>query len=209
MRLTTWELGREQRTTSDGGDGGTRPKYESAGLFVLRLLSPRYAEFRLVGQRSLSCCHHVWCTSDGSSQFTDLQVRTTLHSYYAHIIVPSSSYVEDPIWQSKFTAIWCSCLGVFLVLSLPSLVHAFKHGRALTGFFGVSEGHGRRYSAVISEEKTSPSPSQPPQYPSRSRKTATYRDVCASIPRWSVPYLELNAGQSTYPTHTHPFLSHG
>ncbi|KAG8215360.1 iron reductase [Butyriboletus roseoflavus] len=104
-----------------------------------------------------------------------------------------NSYVEDPIWQGKFTAIWCSCLGAVLVVSFPSLVHALKHGRALVGFFGISGAYGRReYSAVISEEKTSPSPSQ---RPSVGRKTAAYWNAWASICQWSVLYLDLNAGQ--------------
>ncbi|KAH0834213.1 iron reductase [Lanmaoa asiatica] len=107
-----------------------------------------------------------------------------------------NSYVEDPIWQGKFTAIWCSCLGAVLVVSFPSLVHALRRGRALTGFFGVSEGSGKRgYSAVTSEEKPPSSPSQSSRCPSRSRKMAAYWDAWVSVRQWSVPYLELNAGQ--------------
>jgi ferric-chelate reductase len=114
---------------------------------------------------------------------------------YSH---PSSlsSYVEDPIWQGKFTAIWCSCLGAAIIISLPSLLHALTQGRALAGFFGLSEGSGKIwYSAVISEEKTPPSPSL-----SGRRKIAIYWDSLVSVRQWSVPYLELNAGQGTYST---------
>lgn len=109
----------------------------------------------------------------------------------------SSSYVVDPIWQNKFTAIWCSLLGAAIIVSLPSLVHAFRQGRALTGFFGLSEGN-KGYSAVISEEKTSRSPS-----PTRDRKIAKYWESLVSVRQWTVPYLELNAGQSTSSIHVH------
>lgn len=155
-------------------------------------------------------CHHVLCrTSDDSNQFTNLQVRPklcpfTIYAYaYSHPS-PPSSYVEDPIWQGKFTAIWCSCLGVAIILSFPSLVHALAQGRALAGLFGVSEGSGKIwYSAVISEEKTSPSPS--PSLSGR-RKIAIYWDSLVSIRQWSVPYLEFNAGQGTYSTIRFPRL---
>lgn len=83
-------------------------------------------------------------------------------------------------------------------------MRALKRGRAFTGFFGVSEGRG--YSAVISEEDPSSPPSQSPQYPSRKRKMAAYWDAWVSIRQWSVPYLELNAGQSTYPTQIYSFF---
>ncbi|KAF8126327.1 iron reductase [Boletus edulis] len=96
-----------------------------------------------------------------------------------------NSYVEDPIWQRKFTAIWCSFLGAAIIISLPSLVHALRQGRALTGFFGISGGSGRRgYSAVMSEEKKPPAPS-----PSTGRKRAAYWDSLLSVRQWTVPYL--------------------
>ncbi|KAG6377929.1 hypothetical protein JVT61DRAFT_14718 [Boletus reticuloceps] len=102
-----------------------------------------------------------------------------------------NSYVEDPIWQRRFTAIWCSFLGATIIISLPSLVHALRQGRALTGFFGISGGSGRRgYSAVMSEEKKPPAPSL-----SRGRKRAAYWDSLVSVRQWTVPYLNLNAGQ--------------
>ncbi|KAF8549686.1 iron reductase [Imleria badia] len=102
-----------------------------------------------------------------------------------------NSYVEDPIWQGKFTAIWCAFLGAAILISVPSLVHALRQGRAFPGFFGVSGGSGKRgYSAVISEEKPIPGPSL-----TRGRKIATYWDSLVSLRQWSVPYLELNAGQ--------------
>lgn len=151
--------------------------------------------------RAIDQYHHVWCASDDPRQSTNLQVRpalTDVHLAFVAVYPYSffSSYVEDPIWQGKFTAIWCSCLGAAIVISLPSLVHALRQGRALEGFFGVSGDSGKAgYSAVVSEEKT-PAPSR-----SRGHKIATYWDSVISVRQWSVPYVELNTGQSAYLPH--------
>lgn len=132
-------------------------------------------------------------TSTSSFRFTQRFWSCMFCVYsYSYSRFPSS-YVEDPIWQGKFTAIWCACLGAAIIVSVPSLVHALRQGRAFLGFFGVSGGSGKRgYSAVISEEKPTPDPS-----PSTGRKIATYWDSLASVRQWSVPYLDLNAGQGT------------
>ncbi|KAH9966357.1 hypothetical protein BGW80DRAFT_1342341 [Lactifluus volemus] len=39
------------------------------------------------------------------------------------------SYVEDPKWQLRFTEIWAGCLGLALVLSLPTIFRAWRAGR--------------------------------------------------------------------------------
>ncbi|KAI9463413.1 hypothetical protein HD554DRAFT_2040945 [Boletus coccyginus] len=59
-------------------------------------------------------------------------------SYDAPPTIPTSlqiynSYVEDPIWQGRFTAIWCSCLGAVIIILLPSLVHRLRQGHASDG----------------------------------------------------------------------------
>ncbi|KAI0270454.1 iron reductase [Gloeopeniophorella convolvens] len=50
-----------------------------------------------------------------------------------------NSYVEDPKWQHRFTAVWASCLGLFIVLSLPTVNRALRAGREFTGLLGVWE----------------------------------------------------------------------
>ena len=100
--------------------------------------------------------------------------------------------MEDPIWQRKFTVIWGSFLAGAIIISIPSVAHAFRRGRALIGLFGLSGGSGRSsYSAVVSEEKTATLPSL-----SRRPIIVTYWDFLRSVRQWSVRYLNLNAGQS-------------
>jgi len=69
----------------------------------------------------------------------------------------SSSYVEDPKWQRRFTAIWAGCLGLALVLSFPILYRAYRAGRVFTGLFGVREGNEERGyvpASTITRKKT-------------------------------------------------------
>lgn len=56
---------------------------------------------------------------------------------YSLRFLTSSSYVEDPKWQIKFTAIWASCVGAAVLVSLPHLARALRSRRAFTGLFGV------------------------------------------------------------------------
>ncbi|KAF9219855.1 iron reductase, partial [Gyrodon lividus] len=107
-------------------------------------------------------------------------------------VIPSSlqiynSYVEDPIWQRKFTIIWCSVLGLAIATSLPSLVRSLKNGRSLKGFFGVSEDLQKRgYTTTTNDEKLP----LPPSY-----NASKFFYSFSSIRQWSLPYVALNAGQ--------------
>ncbi|KAF9241279.1 iron reductase [Melanogaster broomeanus] len=122
--------------------------------------------------------------------------------------IPSSlqiynSYVEDPIWQGKFTTIWCSILALAIAASVPSLVRSLRNGRSLKGFFGVSEDlHRRGYTTMTDDEKLSPP---------RISKASKFWYSAISVRQWTLPYVELNAGQlfilASYLALTRPLVS--
>ena len=103
-----------------------------------------------------------------------------------------SSYVEDPIWQRRFTAIWAGCLGLALVLSSPALYRAYLAGRVFPGLFGVREG--------IREWGYIPAPTIPPKKAVLAKKHR--QPLGTPIPFvsflvWSPLGVGLNVGQST------------
>ncbi|KAI0691823.1 iron reductase [Cytidiella melzeri] len=100
-----------------------------------------------------------------------------------------NSYVEDPIWQRKFSIIWASAVAVAVVASLPKLCRAVRIGRTFTGFFGVSETLGSSYHPVSSSaEKT-------PLLRRRRSGWLAVAETVASTLRWSLPGLEVDFGQ--------------
>ncbi|KAH6917786.1 ferric reductase-like transmembrane component/FAD binding protein [Coprinopsis sp. MPI-PUGE-AT-0042] len=94
-------------------------------------------------------------------------------------------------WQDNFSIIWCSVLGLSLLISLPSLARAIRQGRAFRGLFGVSESwDGNQYHGVASgDSKRRGLP------PAKSRKIEALLNKTASVLWWSLPGLEVNLGQ--------------
>lgn len=100
-----------------------------------------------------------------------------------------SSYVEDPIWQRKFTIIWCSGLAIAVAVSLPSLIISLRQGRVFKGITGISEITG--YRSVSSDDNK---PLPPPRSRSSRRLIGAW-NALISTTYWSLPKLELNLGQ--------------
>ncbi|TFK77223.1 iron reductase [Pluteus cervinus] len=100
-----------------------------------------------------------------------------------------NSYVVDPQWQVRFTIIWASVAAAAVVFSFPRLIHAFRVRRALVGFFGISEDWNYLRKRI-------PSPPRPSGdlISSKRRLEGFIQSIC-SISYWSLPGLELNAGQ--------------
>ncbi|KAL4078073.1 iron reductase [Scleroderma citrinum] len=100
-----------------------------------------------------------------------------------------NSYVVDPEWQRKFTIIWCSAVGVVVVVSLPKLTQSLRNGRSLKGFFGVSEDLQKDgYISIVCEDRIPPS---------RSNHSVTrfWRSLM-SVRYWTLPYIGLNLAQT-------------
>lgn len=98
-----------------------------------------------------------------------------------------NSYVEDPKWQRRFTEIWVGCLGLAIVLSLPSIYRAFRARRAFIGPFGVWEG--RSYALV-------PTTSQKEVVlHSKHNKALLRLSIFRSVLLWSPLGVGLNLGQ--------------
>jgi len=103
-----------------------------------------------------------------------------------------SSYVEDPIWQGKFTIIWCSGLAVAIAISLPNSILSLRRGRFFKSITGISEAEG--YRSVYSDDDK---PLSPPES-QRSRRLLGVWKSLVSQSYWSLPKLELNLGQGAH-----------
>lgn len=101
-----------------------------------------------------------------------------------------SSYVEDPKWQRRFTEIWVGCLGLAIVLSLPSIYRAFRARRAFIGPFGVWEG--RSYAPVPT------TPQKEAALHSKHNKALGRLSIFGSVLLWSPLGVGLNLGQSAW-----------
>ncbi|KIM36216.1 hypothetical protein M413DRAFT_449274 [Hebeloma cylindrosporum] len=103
-----------------------------------------------------------------------------------------NSYLVDPQWQRKFSIIWPSVLGFFVLLSLPHLIRSIRNGQAYSTIFGIWEDYtGRGDYATIA---------QPMLEPTRKRTGVLCRieriiEKFGSLFYWTLPGLGLNAGQ--------------
>ena len=129
-------------------------------------------------------------SSDYPGSVANLQVcnRLSGRRLGCLLILIASSYVEDPIWQRRFSTVWASLAGAAVLASAPHLLNSIRRGRAFKGFFGISEVIGRKsYELMPSGEMT----------PDRSNRViSSLLGSIGSITRWSLPGLGLNAGQS-------------
>ncbi|PFH46223.1 hypothetical protein AMATHDRAFT_51205 [Amanita thiersii Skay4041] len=104
-----------------------------------------------------------------------------------------NSYAEDPKWQTKFSIIWASVVGAFVVAALPRIIRNLRNGTLFTGVFGINENF-NAYGRVSGSGKAN----------RRSQKSRSARrpgiitkilNTLGSITYWSPPGIELNAGQ--------------
>lgn len=124
-----------------------------------------------------------------------IQVRTlpillsgiTLGKFVANDI-SSSSYVVDPIWQRRFSAIWATFAAVAILVSLPHFLRSLKHGRSLRGLFGVSESIAAQRYAAIGDAEVKPR--------TRRRTVSGIIETASSLFWWSLPGIGLTLGQS-------------
>lgn len=102
----------------------------------------------------------------------------------------TSSYVEDPKWQRKFSMVWAITVAIAIVLSARHFIRAIYQGRAFTGLFGVSEDNtGESYTPINVEEKV----------PIHSkRRIAGFAHSVLALFSWTLPGVELSFGQSEY-----------
>ncbi|THH28732.1 hypothetical protein EUX98_g5458 [Antrodiella citrinella] len=100
-----------------------------------------------------------------------------------------SSYVEDPKWQRKFSAVWAAAAVIAIICSLPYLVHSIRTRRAFTGVFGVSEDvFGKPYAPVSTVAETQPTHR-------RRGRVAVWAESVISMFSWTLPGIELTFGQ--------------
>lgn len=99
-----------------------------------------------------------------------------------------NSYVEDPKWQRKFTAIWAAAVGVAIIATLPHLLKSIRNGFLRSSLIGVREDWGKHYEPVASGEGSK----KPIKSYSKTNGLAT---VVKSLFLWSVPYVGLDVGQ--------------
>ncbi|KAJ8519747.1 hypothetical protein ONZ45_g3357 [Pleurotus djamor] len=104
-----------------------------------------------------------------------------------------NSYVIDPKWQRKFSAIWASCLGAVILFTLPRAFRALRSGQidVLGWAFGVREVGGGKYKLMKPNESLRRA--QPPAQ--RRSWIFGVMDTVASIGLWTAPGIELSLAQ--------------
>ncbi|KAF9072860.1 ferric reductase like transmembrane component-domain-containing protein [Rhodocollybia butyracea] len=110
-----------------------------------------------------------------------------------------NSYLIDPEWQTKFSIIWGSCLGVAFLFASPRLVRAVRSGRLFTGFWGIREtwdGRGR-YEVPVDKEKGTRTKTKMKTRsgPTIWGKIDGISSAISSFSLWTLPGLGLNTGQ--------------
>ncbi|KAJ6529454.1 hypothetical protein DFH09DRAFT_1250430 [Mycena vulgaris] len=109
-------------------------------------------------------------------------------------LLPYESYVEDPKWQLRFTAMWCAALGLAIVLAAPSAFRWRHLKKSLWGLGGVRVRGA--YGAVPTDEAPAMSRERK-QAGGKGRGSAltTAARVVGSARLWSLPGITLNIGQ--------------
>ncbi|KAK0450521.1 iron reductase [Desarmillaria tabescens] len=100
-----------------------------------------------------------------------------------------NSYVEDPKWQRRFTAIWASCVGAAILYSLPYLVRSIRNRRTWLWFQGVSEDFSAKGIYVPLQQAT---PRR--SIPAKKHLECIFGTI-GSVTLWTPPFLALNVGQ--------------
>ncbi|KAG2008677.1 metalloreductase [Coprinopsis cinerea AmutBmut pab1-1] len=102
----------------------------------------------------------------------------------------------DHGWQETFTIVWTSVLAFAVVVSVPRFVRAIKTGRAFKGVFGISESWGQtRYQALSAGVREEQRRVDGAGKSVSARKLEAVLNRVASVLWWSLPGLEVNAGQ--------------
>ena len=100
----------------------------------------------------------------------------------------SSSYLVDPQWARKFTAIWTSVAAVSVLVSLPRLYKYAKQGRAFTGAFGVTE--------LWKTKQYFPAEERQPRKCGNPRKFWIGIGRARAVSAWTLPGFDVSVGQS-------------
>ncbi|PBK65298.1 iron reductase [Armillaria solidipes] len=100
-----------------------------------------------------------------------------------------NSYVEDPKWQRRFTAIWASCVGAAILYSLPYLVRSVRNRRTWLWFQGIGEDFSAK-GIYVPIQQTTP----PRSIPAKNRLGSIVGTI-GSVTLWTPPVLALNVGQ--------------
>ncbi|KAJ7106542.1 ferric reductase like transmembrane component-domain-containing protein [Mycena epipterygia] len=107
-------------------------------------------------------------------------------------LLPYESYVEDPKWQTRFTAMWCAALGLCIILAAPRALRLKSLKERARGMLGIRVRG--EYEALPSDDKGGGGSGAIPPLQSANALTTTAR-VLRSSTLWSLPGITLNVGQ--------------
>ncbi|CAK5275854.1 unnamed protein product [Mycena citricolor] len=108
-------------------------------------------------------------------------------------LLPYQSYTLDPVWQTRFTYMWCAALGAFVLLNLPrTFTPASIRENLLVSWRGV----GVDYTEVDYNQDAAP-PRKPVAGVQTRRRTWGFIGRIMSLRLWCLPGLPLNMGQIT------------
>lgn len=123
-----------------------------------------------------------------SSRFTSA-CRSFRSIESSHLHVQCSSYEVDPTYQLKFSIVWASVAGFFILIAFPTFIRFLRKGRIIDAFTGVRE-DANAYEPVIAEK------GKPSSFP--VRKVWKARNVTSMITApamWTVSFIGLDLGQ--------------
>jgi len=117
-----------------------------------------------------------------------------------------SSYAEAPAWQLKFSGVWVSGVGLFVLFFLPHFIRGLRAERVLHDVFGVREkidGFIALYN--LETDDVCRSNDLPMQRVERVdwRKDWIRKVInrIGAIVLWTIPWVELNVGQRKFFVH--------
>lgn len=105
-----------------------------------------------------------------------------------------SSYVEDPKWQIKFTIVWVSVLGAFVLKASPRLWRRIRNGSIFKGILGMSW-NARTYER-LAEPPDAEVDGLAGERVVNGNRGAAFLNTLKSFIWWTPPIVGLNAGQS-------------
>jgi ferric-chelate reductase len=109
-------------------------------------------------------------------------------------LLPYESYVEDPKWQIRFTAMWCAALALAVVFAAPQTLRLRNLKESACGLLGVRVRG--EYERLPQDDSGSSGDCMQRTASSRPNSLTTAARVLGSFRLWSLPGITLNVGQS-------------
>jgi len=102
-----------------------------------------------------------------------------------------NTYVLDPPWQIRYTAVWAGAAALFTILSIPAFIRAARNGRIWQGSVGIS-------SSLATEPKSYDTLLEKELAPRTSKPSSLLGGTLVTLKHfvlWSPPGFDIDLGQ--------------